>query len=730
MKKQNLALLILSSAFLLCSCQPSGPDASSNSGSDSSQKQTITLNKTSFSLAIGQTFQLVASSDGVSYSSSDPNVASVDSSGLVKAISLGSAIITASLGEEKALAKVTVTDEALSTLSIAFPSSSLALYEEESISLSPIVKYGDMVIEDASIEYGSEDASVVAYADGRVSAVKKGSAYIYAKVTYEGMSDVAYINVEVLSVTTRITPNFRERNVVVGSEGLTLSFTLIKGNEEIEAASPFVYSLSDDSLAEIDGNVLKGKKKGKVDLTVSTVYDDETIETSLSIVVNEKLNIEFYDETSLLKSYEILDGETIILDFDEPERNGYLFRNFIDENGKVFSEETVFEESASFQATWLANAGKMDGAIGTVVKAMNVDSGIVCPDSTNIIEEDEGVQLHLQKEGVTSFDITLPAFDYNSAGRVDFYIENNYGSDPWGTIKAGDGSFAYSSIKNKVADAYVVSDGTKASFYVNSQYLITYDEDVSSGKKGLSFVFERQSFNKYQELTIGDFKQYAYDYRAAIDELVSSLPDDVSSLSDEEAMAKMKEHAAITSYFTAYEAANYEEPAKISALRSSLSGKSTPLFALPPAYNWYTVNAMGVYTDGKGFNETPAEGYMGINFQSGGKSDGVTQYVQFPLINYSAYASVAFKISHNYSGASVKVGENTLVASTVADNKLDVAISTSSGKTTISCGSASFELSEAVANGKEPLRFDITRERDLSATSYDSFTFSVFNGTF
>lgn len=728
MKKSNLFIFVLSSALLLSACGNQNGNSSSNQESESSEIETFTLNKTSMTLALGQAFQLTASASSVSYVSSSPEVASVDASGLVTGLSLGSSVITATSGEMKAYAKVTVTDKAQSSLSVSFSSSSLALYEGERFSFPASVKFQGKTVEGATLEYGSTDSSVVSFDGGEILALKKGSASIYAKASYDGYSDIAYATVEVLAMTMTVSPNFKARNVVVGEEGLALSFTLMKGNDDIALTSPITYSLDDDSLAEIKDGVLLGKKKGKVNLTASTVYDGEEISTTLPITVNERLAISFYDDDSLLKTYDILNGQSVSLDFDYPTKDGYVFRNFVDEEGNVFSEDALFEENTVFRSAYLARTGKMDGATSTVAQALDVEN-VLCPDRSGYVEDDSGVAFHLQTEGIAQYEFTLPAFDYNSASRVDFVFAYNYGCDGWGTISAGENTFAYSSVKVKSVDAYILSNGTNASLYVNNTYLATYDEDVSSGKKGLSFTFERQLFNTYAELFIGDFTTYAYDYRAKIDEALASIPEDISSLSDEQARAILDAIGQAKSYFTPYEASHYVEDEKIVALRNLLVGKTFALYSLPEEYNWDTVGSLGISTDGSGFNGSGGTGWLGINFQNGGVSEGVTQYIEFPKTNFANFSSVSFKAYHGYSGAYVKVGELTLIESTVANEQLEITISTSGGKTTVSCGSVSIELDDETAKGKKSLRFDVTRERDLNM-AYDAFFFTPFEGKY
>ncbi len=742
MKKQSLALLILSSSLLLSSCNtPSQGNSSSAEESTSEQKASFTLNKSSFSLGVGQSFQLIASVTGVSYSSSDANVATVDASGLVKGLALGSAIISAEKDGAKALAKVSVTDEAISTLSISFASSSLALYEEESISLVPTVRFGSQLIEGAEIEYGSSDEGVATYSGGKVRALSEGTASIYAKVRYDGYSDIAYASVEVLALKASISPNFKTRKVVVGGEGIELDFSLTFADEEIEPAEPFAYSVSDESLAEIKDGKLFGKKRGEVSLTVSTVYEGERVSSTLTFEVKEKIKISFCKEGSLIKDYEILNGESLSLDIDDPVLEGYVFKSFVDEEGKEFDEAKTYDYDTEFNASWFAMTGALDGAEETIVrdfgsaKANEFESSMNLVQAENFINYEEGaaydadmwagcVKLNLQVEGVDEYDLTLPSFDFLSYGRVDWRFRDNYGA--WDSMTFGEKSYP---IVSQNLEATVIANGEKASLYLGGSYFMDLEDEVARGEAGLSFTFVRESSHLYQQLYIGAFTQYKYDYMKGLAKFIASLPSDASTLSEAEAGKKMSEYSSIVGYLTPYEAAHYSEDAKIASLKAALKGKSVSLFSLPEEYNWDTIHALGIYTDGKGFSGSAESNTLGINFQSGGVSDSITQYVEFPKVNYTLYSSVAFKMSHNYDGASVKVGEETLTSSIAKDTLAEVKIETSNGKTTISYNGTTLDLPSDVANGKKALRFDITRDRDLNM-AYDTFTFTPFVATF
>ena len=79
---------------------------------DGQEEQTIELNETNVSLKVGETFQLVASGNGlsgsVSYVSSNQQIATVSESGLITAVGVGQAQITVNSGNLSAICMVNV----------------------------------------------------------------------------------------------------------------------------------------------------------------------------------------------------------------------------------------------------------------------------------------------------------------------------------------------------------------------------------------------------------------------------------------------------------------------------------------------------------------------------------------------------------------------------------------------------------------------------------------------
>jgi uncharacterized protein YjdB len=146
----------------------------------------VSLDKTVASLIVGQTQQLQATvspdnatDKSVTWSSSNPNVASVDQTGLVTAKSKGGATITVTTadGSKMATCDVTVTQP---VTSVALDSEKASVIIGETLQLTATVAPADAT--DKSLSWSSSDAGIASVdQNGLVSALKQGDAVITAK---------------------------------------------------------------------------------------------------------------------------------------------------------------------------------------------------------------------------------------------------------------------------------------------------------------------------------------------------------------------------------------------------------------------------------------------------------------------------------------------------------------------------------------------------------------------
>jgi len=146
----------------------------------------ITLDSSSATLFEGDSLLLTAtvspleaSDPSVSWISSDPSVATVDSVGLVHALSPGTARIAASAGDTSAVCVVTVERRFIAVSGIALDSSSATLVEGDSLLLTATVS--PLEASDPSVSWISSDPSVATVDSvGLVHALSPGTARITA----------------------------------------------------------------------------------------------------------------------------------------------------------------------------------------------------------------------------------------------------------------------------------------------------------------------------------------------------------------------------------------------------------------------------------------------------------------------------------------------------------------------------------------------------------------------
>ena len=179
----------------------------------------ISLDKTTLTLAEQDTYQLKATVNPdnatdktVTWSTSNPAVATVSSSGLVTAKAEGSATITAKAGDKSATCEVTVAPNGIPVDAVYLNKSSLSLTENETYQLKATVNPDNAT--DKTVTWSTSNPAVATVSSsGLVTAKAEGSATITAKagdksatcevtVAPNGIPvDAVYLNKSSLSLT-------------------------------------------------------------------------------------------------------------------------------------------------------------------------------------------------------------------------------------------------------------------------------------------------------------------------------------------------------------------------------------------------------------------------------------------------------------------------------------------------------------------------------------------------
>ena len=241
------------------------------------EAESITLNRTTASLKVGQSVTLTATvnpSDAtdktVTWTSSNPSVATVEN-GIVKAIKVGSATITAKAGDKTATCAITV--EATPVTSITLDRSTVSLKVGQSVTLTATVNPSDAT--DKTVTWTSSNPSVATVENGIVKAIKVGSATITAKAGDK--TATCAITVEATPVTS-ITLDRSTVSLKVG-QSVTLTATV---NPSDATDKTVTWTSSNPSFATVENGKVKAIKVGST--TITAKAGDKTATCIIHVV--------------------------------------------------------------------------------------------------------------------------------------------------------------------------------------------------------------------------------------------------------------------------------------------------------------------------------------------------------------------------------------------------------------------------------------------------------------
>ena len=213
----------------------------------------VSLNKTSLSLTEGDTATLTATvkpdnatNKTVTWSSSNTAVATVDASGKVTAVKEGSATITAKAGDKTATCAVTVAAKVIAVTSVTLDKTSLSLTEGDSATLTATVKPDNAT--NKTVTWSSSNTAVATVdANGKVTAVKEGSATITAKAGDKSATCTVTVAKKVIAVTS-VTLNKTSLSLTEG-DSATLTATVKPDNATDKTVN---WSSSNTAVASVD----------------------------------------------------------------------------------------------------------------------------------------------------------------------------------------------------------------------------------------------------------------------------------------------------------------------------------------------------------------------------------------------------------------------------------------------------------------------------------------------
>ena len=200
--------MILIFSCVMISCGEDNEEIFPTPPTPSTSSPTIILSAEALTLEIGETYTLVASFDpsdtpnkAHTWTSSDPSVVTVDETGLLNALKVGDAVITATAldGGNTAQCKVSVVEEIIPITSITLDRNNASIIIGEKIALNPTVAPNNTT---EIITWNSSNAGIASVDEkGNVLAISIGTANITASNSDGSISATCEVEVVGRSVT-------------------------------------------------------------------------------------------------------------------------------------------------------------------------------------------------------------------------------------------------------------------------------------------------------------------------------------------------------------------------------------------------------------------------------------------------------------------------------------------------------------------------------------------------
>ena len=413
-----------------------------------------------------------ATDKSVTWSSNKPDIASVDSNGVVTAKAEGSATITVSTvdGNFTDICSVTVTTPAPQVISVKGVSLNtenlaLAVGAEANLVASVIPSNAD----NAKVTWSSSDNDVATVSSrGKVTGIAAGEANI--TVTTDDGSYTATCKVTVSETTihvTEISLNYDTATLYVGKT-LTLTPTVLPSNASEKSVS---WSSSNESIATVDNGIVTGVAEGEATITATTTDgglsaqclftiekestggddyipdpDEEgilsiTATTLESVTPNSKGEYEFTIKGTYKQIYVNTPDAKIILNFEgttiENNENSPVYvadcdsidisakkntENFVKDTRSIYTED---EDGQGKGAIYVANGDLKLKGTGTLNISANYYNGVHGKDDVEI--QKQTLTITAVNHGIKGNDsITINSGNINiSCGGDGLHTENS-----------------------------------------------------------------------------------------------------------------------------------------------------------------------------------------------------------------------------------------------------------------------------------------------------------------
>ncbi len=264
------------------------PQTTQSSNVSNIRLKSIYLNTTTLALNVNEEEVLSviynpnnATDKSVVWKSSDPNVATVSDNGRLKAVSVGTTVISAISNDGHYEAKCTLTVNENNTVddrklkNIRFSEDKINLKKGNEKTLEVIYTPSNAI--NKELTWTSSDESVVTVTNGKIKALSIGTARITVISNDGGYEDKCHVRVYSDAPVEAINFN-NERETVYLGYSLTLEPILTPEDSLLENA---IWISSDESVATVENGVVNALKVGTTTISVS----DESNKIFASIIV-------------------------------------------------------------------------------------------------------------------------------------------------------------------------------------------------------------------------------------------------------------------------------------------------------------------------------------------------------------------------------------------------------------------------------------------------------------
>ena len=298
MKKKSFLVLILICVMAIFASAFAGCNLIEGDNGGNVRVSKVLLSGTTLSLDEGGSQKLEvtvlpadATNKGVSWSTSDPSVATVTQKGIVTAVAEGVATITVTSDDGGLTAQcvVTVSKEIIHVTGVKLDRTSLELTVGQKQTLTASVQPSNA--SNQNVEWNTDDKNVATVTQsGEIEAVGAGTAHISVTTLEGAMSDICTVTVSPLTpptiAVTGVTLSKKETALIAGqTETITASV------QPADATNQNVtWGTDNASVATVEGGKITANSAGTAHITVTTVDGSKT-DTCTVIVTAAKVEV-------------------------------------------------------------------------------------------------------------------------------------------------------------------------------------------------------------------------------------------------------------------------------------------------------------------------------------------------------------------------------------------------------------------------------------------------------